>query len=270
MANGMNPLIGLGFAALGLGYLWEAAQHKKGDVQGPPVLPPEGVNGLARLPQGHPGAQNGHGIDRRLAGTRLGKTPWDTENSKAKGVRSMKYHEVGDITSRVNYIIDQIRKDSLDPEVITMARSIVSAKCRAEKGGRVDWCVKPKDHKGEIGAIFMAITDPNSIYAVRYTRDHAGVDLFGSNRLMNRLPAGDCDDMCIRGGALLRAIGFDVKCRVVAPAGQPNQWSHIYLMVGNPPGDTTKWIPCDAAEAHQGPFWEVPKQYISTVKDFPV
>ncbi len=594
MANGMNPFIGFGFAALGLGYLWEAYHGAKtSDVKDAALMPNElsGANrrsaqfGAAMTRNGSPAYQNGHGID--VGAARLGSTQWDMKDPKSKGVRSVEFHTVGDIDDRVSRIIGQIRKDSLDPKVITQARSIVSARCKAYPGGRVDWCVQPKNHKGEIEAIFRAITDPNSIYAVRYTRDHAGVDLFASNNLMDRLPAGDCfvegtlvlrddhvlvpvetlkvgdkiwgldkwtevkntwdkgilptwkimlnngssmrltpdhkvwiadidksvrfatkgsqrwknirriyvrdlepgmvvlqpdsipfgsdqmvpdqayveglyiadgwsegnrfaisgrdghpkeankrrvqdmcatwgirtrwherylsvldaewaarlstmgthatnkqvlsikyneeatralvegiladsgkntngngrtftttskklhlqlrimlkmmgitcgesfiqdhgglgqhpiyrltlrsksekvspkplmvdeiikdglalkccdfetedhfvwlpeadwttsqcDDMCIRGGALLRAIGFDVKCRVVAPAGAPNQWSHIYLMVGNPPGENTKWFAFDAAEAQHGPFWEVPKQYISTVKDFPV
>ena len=277
MANGMNPFIGFGFAALGLGYLWEAYHGaKSSDVKDASPMPSDlsGARrrstqfGAAMTRNGSPAYQNGHGID--VGAARLGSTQWDMKDPKSKGVRSVEFHTVGDIDDRVNRIIGQIRKDSLDPKVITQARSIVSARCKAYPGGRVDWCVQPKNHKGEIEAIFRAITDPNSIYAVRYTRDHAGVDLFASNNLMDRLPAGDCDDMCIRGGALLRAIGFDVKCRVVAPAGSPNQWSHIYLMVGNPPGENTKWYAFDAAEAQHGPFWEVPKQYISTVKDFPV
>lgn len=133
-------------------------------------------------------------------------------------------------------------------------------------------CVAPKDWLGELRMIYFAITNPNSPYAVRYTRDHATVDLFGSSDLMRRLPSEDCDGLAVRVGALCRAIGYAVKCRVVAPAGQPNQWAHIYIMVGDEPGNPNprRWLALDASEPQHPPFWEVPKRLISTVKDFDV
>jgi hypothetical protein len=230
----MNKLVSTGFVLLGLGYLLEGKRSVNGDSAAP------ATNGLGRVP-----------------------------NPGQRGIRDMKIHDISTIDQRVAFIVNQIRTDSTRPEVISAARAIVSGKCPVDSGG-IDWCIRPKDHKAEIAAIFHGITNPNSPYAVRYTRDHATVDLFGSNALMSRLPAGDCDDLCIRGGAMLRAIGFDVKCRVVAPAGQPNQWAHIYLMVGNPPGDNKQWIPFDASEALHGPFWEVPHYLVSTKRDFAV
>jgi hypothetical protein len=295
MSKGMNPLIGLGFAALGIGYLWEfVRKDETGGVA--PAVPPFELQGSPRpslsgeryqaflanierkpgsravgsLAQHDPFTADGrHAID-------LGKaTPqYDMRDPKSKGVREVKFHTVSTIDERVGHIIKQIREDSLEPMVITQAREIVSGRCPVVKGGArgVEWCIKPKDHKGEIEAIYHAITDPNSKYAMRYVRDHAGVDLFANNKLLSRLPAGDCDDMAIRGGALLRAIGFDVKCRVVAPRNAPEQWAHIYLMIGNPPGENKQWFAFDASEVGRGrPFnWEVPKHLISTVRDFPV
>ena len=294
MSKGMNPLIGLGFAALGIGYLWEFVRKDDDGGVAPPALPLDlqgsprpslsgeryqaFMNSIARqrgesvgsLAQHDPFTASGrHAID-------LGKaTPeYDMYDPKSKGVREVRFHKVGNIDERVGHIADQIRKDSLKPKIITQAREIVSARCPVIEGGArgVEWCIKPKDHKGEIEAIYHAITNPNSKYAMRYVRDHAGVDLFADSELLTRLPAGDCDDMAIRGGALLRAIGFDVKCRVVAPRNQPEQWAHIYLMVGNPPGENKQWFAFDASEVGRGrPFnWEVPKHLISTVKDFPV
>jgi hypothetical protein len=133
-------------------------------------------------------------------------------------------------------------------------------------------CVAPKDWKGEIAMLFHAVTDPNSKMAMRYTRDHATIDLFGSSSLLRRLPSGDCDDMAIRLGALLRSIGYAVRCRIVAPAGQPRQWAHIYLMVGNEPGtpSPSRWYALDPTEPQHGPFWEVPDRLISTKKDYEV
>jgi len=133
-------------------------------------------------------------------------------------------------------------------------------------------CVAPKDWEGELRMLFWAVTNPNSPYAMRYTRDHATIDMFGSSDSHRRLPSGDCDDFSIRLGALARAIGYAVKCRIVAPAGQPNQWAHIYLMVGDEAGNPNprRWLPMDPTEPQHGPFWEVSKRMISTVKDYDV
>lgn len=229
--NRWNPLLGIGFTALGAGYLWEAWKHKKEDE---PVAP-TGTNGFGYA--GSKGAPN--------------------------GIRSMKYYPAGDIEQRENYIIQQIRKDSEDPKVISEARAVLSGRCPAARGGYVDWCVKPKDWDGEVRALYRAVVDPNSALAVRYTRDHTTVDLFGSSALMRRLPAEDCDGMAIRLGALLRSVGYSVRTRVVAPAGQPGAWSHIYLAVSTPPGSRNNWKPLDPTEPEKTvaggnfPYWEV-------------
>jgi hypothetical protein len=245
---GWNPLIGVGFAALGVGYIYE---WWKGSGEEAPVAP---------LPDGGATAGLGYASGRALR-------PGQKEGS-GEGVRTLKLHPAGDINQRVRYIVTQIRKDSLDPEVISEARTIVSGRCPTAKGGNVNWCVRPKDYLGEARAVFHALTNPNSAMAMRYTRDHTTVDMFGSSALMRRLPAGDCDDFCIRAGAILRALGFHVQCRVVAEAGQPGQWSHIYLMVTTPDGQTTKAF--DPTEPQHGPFWEVPRHMVSSVKDIPV
>jgi hypothetical protein len=239
-----NKLIAVGFATIGLGYLYELFRDGSREVS------PLGRNGLGRLP-------------------RKGEAPPLVVKS---GVREIKFYPAGDIAHRVGFIADQIRKDSTDKAVITEARAIVSGKCPTARGGRLDWCVQPKDWKGELAALYNAITDPNSALAVRYTRDHATVDLFGSSALLRRLPSGDCDDLTIRLGALARAIGYSVKCRVVAPAGQPDQWAHIYIMVGNEPGNPkpSKWYSLDASEPQHPAFWEVPSHLISTKRDFEV
>lgn len=251
MANGWNPLIGFGFTALGVGYLWEAYQKKS---------TPTPVGGL--------GYSRGQSVDRR----QLPPAPASKNDILyvKDGVREIKFYPAGDINQRVKYIVDQIRKDSQDKRVISEARTLVSGKCPVARGG-LDWCIQPKDWNGEIRMLFMGVTNPNSPYAIRYTRDHATVDLFGSSDLLRRLPSGDCDDMAIRLGALLRSIGYSVKCRIVAPAGAPGQWAHIYLVAGSVPGEPNppRWIPLDPTEPHP-PGWEVPKHLISSVRDYEV
>lgn len=258
MANntprGWNPLIGVGFTALGIGYLYEAFRK---DVPATPVgrAPFKGqMLGRAGLPE----QQASGGV---TGGPMVVKD----------GIRSIKFYPAGNIDNRVRFIVEQIRKDSEDKKTVTEARAIVSGKCRMERGG-VNWCVPPKDWLGELRMLYWALTNPNSPYAMRYTRDHATVDMFGSSESHRRLPSGDCDDFAIRLGALARAIGYPVKCRIVAPAGAPGQWAHIYLMVGNVPGEgrPSKWLPMDPTEPQHGPFWEVSRRLVSSVKDYEV
>jgi hypothetical protein len=263
MANGWNPLIGIGFTALGIGYLWESSQKRHGNT-------PLGTGDSSGLGALAPYAAKMPPVRRSRSNTRpthLGAL--QPMSATPNGLKSMKFYPAGDIKNRVGRIADQIRKDSLDPNVVSAARAIVSQKCGDIEGGRY-WCVPVKDWKGEIKAVFNAVTNPNSPFAVRYTRDHVEVDMFASSELMARLPAEDCDGLTIRVGALLRALGYHVRCRVVAPAGSPEQWSHIYLAVAVPPGSKDGWMPLDPSEAQHGAFWEVPQSYISSKRDFEV
>lgn len=278
MANGWNPLIGIGFTALGVGYLWEAMQ--KGRVIPPtPIGSPFGLSADGLRPnypfaqlegKAHLGSLGARGIAAPQAGSQIVTDEKGREVLfVSDGVRSVKFYPAGSIENRLKFIIDQLKRDSEDRKTITEATAILSGKCPTAKGG-LKWCVPVKGWKDEVRMLFFALVNPNSPYALRYTRDHATVDMFRSSELMRRIPAGDCDDMTIRLGAWLRAVGYSVKCRIVAPRGQPGQWAHIYLMVGTPPGENKQWLPLDPTEAQYGPFWEVPNSMISSKRDFEV
>lgn len=246
-------LIRIGFATLGLGYALDLfRKDESSDIDD--VTPSGRVKGMGALGRG------------RSVPTGQVK-PLVVKD----GIRTIKFYPAGGIDNRVKFIVQQIRKDAKDPKTITEARAIVSGKCQADKGGSLDWCIQPKDWKGELRALFAAVTNPNSKIAMRYTRDPWGYDAFGSSDSHRRLPSGDCDDFTIRLGALCYAIGYPVRARVVAPSGAPNQWAHIYLMVGDVPGEAPeRWLPLDPTEPQHPPFWEVPKHLISSVKDFDV
>lgn len=268
MANGWNPLIGIGFTALGIGYLYEAFSKNNTPT---PVGGGLGRNTAGFRP-GLPFAQlEGRGLG--YLGQAASQVSTDARGRKVltvgDGVRSIKFYEAGSIDNRLRFIIDQMKKDSRDPKTISEVTAIFGQKCPVERGG-VDWCVKAKKWDSELATMFYAIVDPNSPFSVRYTRDHAHIDMFRSSSLMRRIPTGDCDDMTIRLGAWLLIMGYTVKCRIVAPAGQPGQWAHIYLMAGSPPGENTKWVPLDPTEPQHGFGWEVPKGMISSVRDFEV
>lgn len=297
MANGWNPLIGIGFTALGVGYLWEAMTKQgtptpigTGIGRAPtlglsadglrPNLPYATLEGRRQLAalgaRGIVAPKAGYGVFRDKAGREVLVVK--------DGVRTIKFYPAGSIDNRLRYIIDQIRRDSKDPKTISEATLINSGKCPTANGG-LKWCVPSKANAvvgvredtnqmrismAEVENLFWAIVNPNSPFAIRYTRDPINYDAFRSSDLMRRIPAGDCDDMTIRLGAWLMASGFIVKCRIVAPKGYPGQWAHIYLMVAVPAGEKRRWIPLDPTEPQNGFGWEVSDAAISSKRDFEV
>ena len=98
--------------------------------------------------------------------------------------------------------------------------------------------VRPKDYIGEIDALFRWVQRN-----VRYTKDPFQVEVLHAPRRMLELRAGDCDDMTILLGALVKSIGHPVRLVLTGPnPRRPKLFSHIYLEAQHL-GD---WIPLDA------------------------
>ena len=98
--------------------------------------------------------------------------------------------------------------------------------------------VAPKDYIGEIDALFRWVQRH-----VRYTKDPFQVEVLHAPRRMLELRAGDCDDMTILLGSLVKSVGHPVRLVLTGPnARRPDLFSHIYLEA-QCQGD---WIPLDA------------------------
>lgn len=98
--------------------------------------------------------------------------------------------------------------------------------------------VKPKHYLAEIEALFRWVQQN-----IRYTKDPFQVEVLHSARRMLELRAGDCDDMAILLGSMLKSIGHPVRLVVAGfDSMRPNQYSHIYLEVLY----KNHWIPLDA------------------------
>ena len=98
--------------------------------------------------------------------------------------------------------------------------------------------VAPKDYIGEIDALFRWVQRH-----VRYTKDPFQSRCCTHARRMLELKAGDCDDMTILLGALVKSVGHPVRLVLTGPdARRPDLFSHIYLEAQHQ-GD---WIPLDA------------------------
>jgi transglutaminase-like putative cysteine protease len=102
--------------------------------------------------------------------------------------------------------------------------------------------VPPKDRVGEVTALFEWVRRN-----IRYTRDIFRTELLHSARRMLELRAGDCDDMTILLGALLRSTGYPVRLALVGfRRDRPHAYSHIYPEVFV----RGRWIPLDATVRH--------------------
>jgi len=107
----------------------------------------------------------------------------------------------------------------------------------------------PKNYPLQIKAIYDAIT--NRWW--RYTFDPKGAEVLtldgpriyqltlGSGK-PNHSGYGDCDDITIAGGALLRSIGMDVQICTTAPPGSPFIFNHVFLRVKWPKGKEWLWF----------------------------
>lgn len=167
-------------------------------------------------------------------------------------------HNSGNIDEHVGYIKRQLDKSMRDPEVRQLAVKIVS--------GSYDW--KPDRRSGQDvpvvkawGKTFRAptgeICPPRNeeceieriwdfvVLNVRYVYDPDDIDTFATAKETLDAGGGDCDDMTILFGALLKALGFKVKARVIATKDNPDEWVHIYPVVGLAKDNPRKWIPLD-------------------------
>ncbi len=98
--------------------------------------------------------------------------------------------------------------------------------------------VPAKDYLGEIDAVFRWVQRH-----VRYTKDPFRIEVLHSARRMLELKAGDCDDMTIVLGALIKSIGHPVRIVLTGPDPlRPDLFSHIYLEARH----HDQWIPLDA------------------------
>lgn len=122
------------------------------------------------------------------------KLPSTTSNGVGKP--KLKQYDISDIDTRVGLIGELIRKGSLSPDLRERTIEILSLKCDAlgrPSANGPHWCVREKDCLGEVKAIFEAIRNPRSKYAVRYTRDAMLADVFTApERTLLKSHGGDC------------------------------------------------------------------------------
>lgn len=164
--------------------------------------------------------------------------------------------EVHGTMGRLQIIADKVIEGSRDPVVRRVAARILTG----GGGGDGRWAVREKDWPNEVRAIFAFVRNN-----IRYTRDPPDRDFYQRARRILETRAADCDDLTIILGSLLMTVGYPLKFKIVAvrPPGtpKPDDFNHIYLLVGLPPRDPSRWVPLDASVEHP-PGWEPPASMI--------
>lgn len=101
---------------------------------------------------------------------------------------------------------------------------------------------------------------------MRYVYDPTEYDTFATLKESLISGGGDCDDMAIAFAALLGSLGFHVAARVISTPEAPNDWVHIYPMVGLPKDNPRQWMPLDTTVEGATPGWEY--DAIARYKDY--
>lgn len=165
-------------------------------------------------------------------------------------------YRVRSIGDRVKLIRQLVKSGGLNPKIRALAHAFLSRKCGGE------WCVPEKDQKAEVAALFAEVRR-----RVRYTGDPLRRDTYTTPvRTLFEHMGGDCDDSAAALGALLEAVGYSVRLRVVQTKGY-DSWNHIYLVVQLT--STGEWIALDPSQ-NKPAGWEVPAHMVIHKKDFPV
>ncbi len=249
-------VLGLGFAGSGIAQLLHEQRESQGAVGAPPRQP-RGRLLAGRLPGG------------RQSGKRLEATPGeDGDGRDGLPMPTAETHDVGHIDERVDLIIKLIRDGAADPVIGEKAKILLGRKCdstgrhvpKGEEGRRsgVKFCVPEKDCTAEVRAIFNAVRDPRSQYAIRYVRDSLIGDVFtAAKRTLLRINGGDCDDYCVTIGALLMSIGHPVYVCVITTTDRQT-WNHVYLLTPSKFDDPNAPLIALDASVSKPMGWEAP------------
>lgn len=176
------------------------------------------------------------------------------------------------LAAHIDLIRQQATASLIDGETISLARALTSSsfdqawdpRANAGRGasvpvvpyhgrlyrGALDWkqasaLCGHRDKLCEITQIWNFL-----VLNIRYTADPRKRDTYGTLQASLECGAGDCDDACVAFGALLGAIGYPVRARVISIDG--TAWDHIYPLVGM----KNRWVALDITERGKQPGWE--------------
>lgn len=144
-------------------------------------------------------------------------------------------------------IVSGVREHAKDPRTGKLV-PVVSAWGRYYPAPNVD--CPARDEACEIEAIWDFV-----VMNVRYVLDPTNVDTYSDVKATLEVGGGDCDDFTIVFAALLGALGYGMRARIISIDGR--SWAHIYPMVELPKGGAPRYLlPLDATEDEKEPGWE--------------
>lgn len=196
------------------------------------------------------------------------------------------FHNTTTLDQHVAIIKQQLDKSVRDPEVRQLAIKVVSDQVSYRRVGRLEgpyieawhrWfydpaaeldACKPRDAKCEVVKIwnFLCAPDPTGKPNFRYVYDTHNIDVFATTEYSMKAGGGDCDDAVIVFGSLLKSLGFEVIARVVSTTAAPEEWVHIYPLVGLPKDSPDTWIALDCTVTGARPGWQYPE--IAKYRDY--
>jgi len=198
----------------------------------------------------------------------------------------VEHHITKNLDEHVALIRRQVKRGLRDAEARQLAVKIVSNKAELRSArhpltGRVQelpmikawgkWFLAPnmpqcppKDEECEINRLWEFV-----VLNVRYVYDPLEVDFFATAKQTLMAGGGDCDDVTILFATLAEAIGFPAAARVISTPDNPDEWVHVYVLIGHNSKDHPKWwIPLDPTVAGAKPGWQYPD--IARHADFPL
>lgn len=125
--------------------------------------------------------------------------------------------------------------------------------------------VAPKDTMGEFRALYdyvranvRYVLDPRDVERIA----HPAYNLFVSGQ-------GDCDEMQTVLASMAGAIGHGAAFRTVkADPQRPDEYSHVYTLLGLRGPQGVQWIPADVTQQGVSLGWEPPAERVFAYRDW--
>lgn len=157
------------------------------------------------------------------------------------------------IMKTLDHMIRLARRDARTPDVKTLAKKLSKGCNSGDAAMRefckvknaFDWVVENITYKFDHQHVqeWVDVDNPNTTEFLIAPKHQLGVLV------------GDCDDMSMMLAAILGAMGFSVKYKVIAWRGQ--EFTHVYVEVLMPNAEGEyRWIPMDPVAGANGFAWE--------------
>ena len=133
-----------------------------------------------------------------------------------------------------------------NPEVVWLAKKIVKDVSPGPK----------KNYRAMVGKILEFMKTE-----VKYELDPSGLEYVQTpHYTLLTEGSGDCDDAATSAAALGMALGFKAGFRTVrGDPSRPDQWSHVYAVIGIPVKGKVKWLTVDSTQPESHLDWDPPE-----------